>query len=64
MLVSTDEGGTGAPESKGVTPAMLGGIAPGKYTVDIELNGYHYYQKDINLKAGATIRIDAKLKKQ
>jgi PEGA domain-containing protein len=43
---------------------MITGITPGKYTVDVEMNGYKYYQKEIEVKEGATVRVNATLKKQ
>ena len=64
MLISRAEDSVGAPESKGTTPAMITGISPGKYTVDVEMNGYKYYQKEIVVREGATVTVNAALKKQ
>src|SRR5438270_12393649 len=36
LLVSTDEGGAGEPQQKGLTPVTIPGLSPGKYTVDLE----------------------------
>jgi len=62
VLVSEDEAGAGPPKPYGATPATLTGIAPGKYTVDITKPGFKDYQKEIQVKAGATVKIDARLK--
>ncbi|HYL98893.1 MAG TPA: PEGA domain-containing protein [Blastocatellia bacterium] len=64
MLLSRAEDSVGAPEPKGTTPAMITGVTPGKYMVDVEMNGYRYYQKEIDVKVGATVRVSATLKKQ
>lgn len=64
LLVSTDEGGAGEPQSKGLTPATITGLAPGKYTVDLERPGYRFFQKEVTVKAGKTVKVSAALKKQ
>ena len=63
LLVPVDEGGAGAPQSKGVTPTTVTGLAPGKYTVDLEKTGYRFAQKDVVVKAGRTVKVTATLKK-
>jgi len=63
VLIPNDEGGAGTPQPRGSTPLLITGVTPGKYTVDIEKTGYKYFQKDIHLKDGQTIKIDAPLKK-
>ena len=64
LLVSTDVGGAGEPQSKGVTPTTITGLQPGKYTVDLEKPGYKFFQKEIVVKQGSTTKVAASLKKQ
>jgi hypothetical protein len=64
ILIANDEGGAGMPEPKGSTPAMITGIAPGKYVVDVEKPGYKYFQKYVQVKDGQTQKINASLKKE
>jgi hypothetical protein len=63
LLVSTEGGLAGEPQPKGLTPTMISGLEPGKYTVDLEKPGYKFFQKEIVVKAGATTRVAAALKK-
>lgn len=63
LLVSTDVGGAGEPQSKGVTPTTITGLQPGKYTVDLEKTGYKFFQKEIEVKQGSTTKVAASLKK-
>ncbi|MFY9553335.1 MAG: PEGA domain-containing protein [Blastocatellia bacterium] len=63
LLVSTEGGGAGEPQPKGLTPATISGLAPGKYTVDVERAGYKFFQKEVDVKAGKTIKINATLQK-
>jgi hypothetical protein len=64
LLVSTDEDGAGEPQQKGLTPATIPGLSPGKYTVDLEKPGYKFFQKEVTVKVGSTARVNATLKKQ
>ena len=64
LLVPIDEGGAGEPQQKGSTPAMIAGLAPGKYTVDLEKPGYKFFQKEVTVKAGTTAKVTATLRKQ
>ena len=64
LLVATEEDSAGEPQPKGLTPAMIGGIKPGKYTVDVEMPGYKFFQKEVNVKAGATVKVNAALRKK
>jgi hypothetical protein len=64
LLVSTDEGGAGEPQQKGLTPVTIPGLSPGKYTVDLERPGYKFFQKEVTVKAGVTAKVSANLKKQ
>jgi len=63
LLVSTDESGAGEPQPKGLTPTTISGLSPGKYTVDLEKPGYKFFQKEVTVKAGTTIKVAAPLKK-
>lgn len=64
LLISTDEDTAGEPQPKGVTPATITGVKPGKYTVDLERSGYRFFQKEIVVKKGGTTRVSANLKKK
>jgi hypothetical protein len=64
LLISTDGDIAGEPQPKGVTPTNLTGVRPGKYTVDLEKTGYRFFQKDITVKKGSTVKISATLRKQ
>jgi hypothetical protein len=64
LLISTEEGTAGEPQPKGLTPATITGVQPGKYTVDLEKPGYKFFQKEIVVKEGATTKVSASLKKQ
>jgi len=64
LLISDDESGAGEPQSKGLTPTTITGIEPGKYTVHLERPGYKFFQKEIMVKAGSTVKVNGALKKQ
>jgi len=64
LLVANDEGGAGEPQAKGITPTTITGLAPGKYTVDLEKPGYRFFQKEVNVRAGSTAKVAANLRKQ
>jgi len=38
--------------------------AAGKYTVDLEKPGYKFFQKEVEVKPGKTLKVDAPLKKK
>lgn len=63
LLVPTDEAGAGEPQSKGLTPTTIENLEPGKYTVDLEKPGYKFFQKEVVVKAGATAKVNATLRK-
>ena len=64
MLISEDEGGGfGRPQVRGSTPTTITDVAPGKYTVHLELNGYKAFQKSIDVKADQTASVTADLKR-
>ena len=63
MLIEEDEGGAGFPQPRGKTPTSLDRVAPGKYTIHLELRGYKSFQKAVEIKGNETVEIDAKLKK-
>lgn len=64
LLIAIDEDTAGEPQSKGLTPATITGVKPGKYTVDLEKPGYRFFQKEITVKKGSTVRVNATLKKR
>lgn len=64
LLIASDEGGAGEPQPRGVTPTTVTGLAPGKYTVDLEKSGYKFFQKAVVVKEGATVKVNAVLSKQ
>ena len=64
LLVPNDESGAGEPQAKGVTPTTITGLAPGKYTVDLEKPGYRFFQKEIVVMEDKTTNVSAALKRQ
>jgi hypothetical protein len=62
-LVPSAESGAGAPQAYGPTPATINDLAPGKYTVNLSMNGYKPFQQEVEVKAGGTARVKASLKK-
>lgn len=64
LLIATDDDTASEPQSKGVTPATITGVRPGKYTVDLEKQGYRFFQKEVTVKKGSTVKISATLKKR
>ncbi len=64
MLISEDEGGGfGRPQVRGATPTTITDVAPGRYTVHLELNGYKAFQKSIEVKPDETVSVVADLKR-
>ena len=63
ILISLDEEGA-EPQQKGSTPTTLTGIPAGKYTVDIEKNGYKFFQKNIKVIDNKTVQVSASLQKE
>ncbi len=47
---------------KGITPLRLSKIAPGSYQLEMRLEGYENYTRDLDLVAGNNPRISAELK--
>lgn len=64
LLVLIDEGGASEPQPRGVTPATITGVYPGKYTVDLEKPGYRFFQKNVVVKANSTAKVNASLRRQ
>ena len=62
-LVPTTAETAGMPMAYGATPAMITGLAPGDYTVNLNRAGYKNFQKEVKVKAGDTVRINASLRK-
>jgi hypothetical protein len=63
LLIATDEGGASEPQPRGVTPTTITHLSPGKYTVDLELTGYKYFQKKVEVKEDQTVKVTAVLSK-
>ena len=63
LLIPVDEGGASVPQSRGVTPATITGLSPGKYAVGLEMPGYKSFQKEVVVKANSTETVKAKLRK-
>ena len=64
ILISEDEGGAGLPQPRGSTPTVINDLAPGKYSLHLELDGYKPYQKSIEVKAGKISTIKTPLQKK
>jgi PEGA domain len=62
-LASSAEDSAGTPLSYGATPTTISDLAPGKYAIQVSKPGYKTFTKEIEVKAGATARITATLKK-
>ncbi len=63
-LVRTYEEGADAPRSYGLTPATITDLAPGKYTITVQKTGYVYGQKEVEVAANKTVKVNLSLKKQ
>ena len=64
ILIAEEEGGGfGKPQVRGTTPTTITDVAPGKYTVHLELNGYKAFQKSIEVKPDDTATVVADLKR-
>ena len=64
MLIADEGGEAGKPQLRGTSPTIIADLAPGKYTVHLELKGYKYFQKAVEVKAGETVPVTADLQKQ
>ena len=65
VLLIADEGGeAGKPQMRGTSPTIIADLTPGKYTVHLELKGYKYFQKAVEVKAGETVPVTADLQRQ
>ncbi len=62
-LVTSAEDSAGTPQAYGATPATINDLAPGKYDMQLSKPGYKKFLKEITVKAGATTRVTATLKK-
>jgi hypothetical protein len=63
-LIPTSEDGASAPRSYGLTPATITDLAPGKYTINLQKVGYGYAQKEVEVAANKTVKVNLSLKKQ
>ena len=64
MLIADEGGEAGKPQLRGTSPAIIADLPPGKYTVHLELKGYKYFQKAVEVKAGETVTVTTDLQKQ
>jgi PEGA domain-containing protein len=64
LLVPSDENFAGEPQSKGLTPATITDLTPGKYTVHLERPGYKFFQREVTVKDGQTVKVSGTLRKQ
>jgi len=62
ILIREEDGSAGAPERKGSTPVTITGVAPGRYSIDLEKTGFKSLQKDVDVKENKTVKISANLK--
>jgi hypothetical protein len=62
VLIRQEDGGSGSPERKGSTPVTITGLAPAKYSIILEKTGFKYFQKDVEVKEGKTVKLAAHLK--
>ena len=63
-LIPTSEDGAGVPRSYGLTPATITDLAPGKYTINVQKPGFGYAQKEVEVAANKTVKVNLPLKKQ
>jgi len=63
LVIAIEETGASEPQPRGVTPTTITRLSPGKYTVDVEYPGYRYYQQTVEVKADATVKVNAALRK-
>jgi hypothetical protein len=63
MLIADEGGEAGKPQLRGASPTTISDLTPGKYTVHLELKGYKYFQKAVEVKAGETVSVTAELQK-
>ena len=61
-LIPTSPDGEGAPLSYGPTPATINDLAPGKYAVNLNKNGYKPFRQEVEVKADSIVRVKALLK--
>jgi PEGA domain len=63
LIAEAPGGGAGMPERRGTTPATIIDLAPGKYTVHLELRPYKAFQKSVEVKPDETTTVTAELTK-
>ncbi len=63
-LIRTYEDGADTPRSYGLTPATITDLAPGKYTINVQKAGFGYAQKEVEVAANKTVKVNLSLKKQ
>ncbi|MFL6212762.1 MAG: PEGA domain-containing protein [Blastocatellia bacterium] len=62
-MMPTSEDSAGEPLAYGPTPATINDLAPGKYTVHLHQTGYKEFRREVEIKAGSAVRVNATLKK-
>lgn len=63
-LIPTSEDGAGLPRSYGLTPTTITDLTPGKYTINLQKVGYAYAQKEVEVGANKTVKVNLSLKPQ
>jgi hypothetical protein len=63
MLIAAEGSDAGKPQTRGTSPTTITDLAPGKYTVFLELKGYKPFEKAVEVKAGETVPVTTDLKK-
>jgi hypothetical protein len=64
LLIPEDESGADPPQPRGQTPVTITELAPGKYAVHLEKNGYKPFQKSVEVKPGETTAVTAPLQRR
>ena len=62
-VMPTGEDSDGEPRAYGPTPATINDLAPGKYAVSLHQTGYKEFRREVEVKAGSVVRVNAALKK-
>ena len=62
-IMPTSEDSDGEPRAYGPTPATINDLAPGKYAVNLHQNGYKEFRREVEVKAGEVVKVNAALKK-
>jgi hypothetical protein len=63
ILIERSEDSDGRPQQYGLTPKTVN-VPAGKYLINLEMSGYGYFQREVTLKEGETMKVNASLKKR